>query len=257
MGLVLFERQGAVGTVTLNDPDSLNAMGEAMATEASALVGALAKEKLHAIILTGAGRAFSAGGDLQMLQRKTAIGAEENKRLMLAFYNSFLSLRSLGVPLVAAINGHAIGAGLCLACGCDIRLGTERAKFGFTFTKLGLHPGMGATFFVRQVIGHAAAGELLLTGRVIEAQEAFRLGLISQIAKEGEVVAVARRVVEELLECGPEATKQLLESIRSPLPTLGESLQREATCQSVNYAGQEFREGVQAVIEKRKPRFIF
>jgi len=255
MGLVLFEKIGAVGTVTLHDPDSLNAMGEAMAQEAASLVRSLAKERLRAIILTGAGRAFSAGGDLQMLQKKTAIGAEENRRLMLEFYNSFLSLRALGVPLVAALNGHAIGAGLCLACGCDIRLGSERAKFGFTFTRLGLHPGMGATYFVRQVIGHAAASELLLTGRVIDAQEAYRLGLISQIVKEGEVVAAAQRVVGEMLECGPEATKQLLESIRSPLPTLAEALNREATCQSVNYAGAEFREGVQAVIEKRKAKF--
>ena len=255
MALVLFEKIGSVGIVTLNDPDNLNAMGEGMARECASLVSTLTSEQLRAIILTGAGRAFSAGGDLQMLQKKTTIGPEENRRLMLDFYDSFLSLRSLEIPLIAAINGHAIGAGLCLACGCDVRVGSEKAKFGFTFTKLGLHPGMGGTFLVPQVVGHAAAAELMLTGRLIDAVEAQRLGLISQIAKEGGAVDVARRIAGEMQECGPAATKQLVATLRSRAPSLAEALQREASCQSVNYAGKEFFEGVQAVMDKRKPNF--
>ncbi|MBX7136944.1 MAG: enoyl-CoA hydratase/isomerase family protein [Oligoflexia bacterium] len=255
MTLVLFDKLNpAIGRITLNDPDSLNAMSEKMADEFAALVVKLRGDTaLRCLILTGAGRAFSAGGDLEMLERKTALSAAENKRLMLKFYDSFLSLLELNVPLIAAINGHAIGAGLCVACACDVRIAAVGAKLGFTFTKLGLHPGMGATWFLPRVVGLAAATELVITGRVVEAQDALKMGLVSRVLPADQIMNEVQRVADEILQCGPESIAQVLQSMRNPLPTLRESLVREADFQSVNYASAQFKEGVRATREKRKP----
>lgn len=258
MALVLYEQlPGRIGRITLNDPDNLNAMGEEMAGEIRELVRRLSSDakQLRALIITGAGRAFSAGGNLTMLERKTELSPEENRLRMQMFYDSFLSLLSLGVPLIAAINGHAIGAGLCLASACDLRVCSEKAKLGFTFTKLGLHPGMGATYFLPKVIGYAAALELLLTGRVITAEEGRRLGLISLVCPEGLVASEAEKLAAEISLGGGEAVRQVLESMRSGPHPLKNALEREALCQSLNYASTEFREGVRAAIEKRPAKF--
>ena len=257
MALVLFdERTPGVGTITLNDPANLNAMSEAMSHEFAALVISLkARRDLRAIILSGAGRAFSAGGDLQMLEQKTKKSGEENRQLMHLFYDSFLSIRLLGVPLIAAINGHAIGAGLCLASGCDIRVAAEGAKLGMTFTRLGLHPGMGATWFLPNILGIAAASELLLTARIIESAEAQSIGLVSKVVPAADVISCADAIAKEIISCGPQAVRQLLASLRNRAPTLDAALEREALCQSVNYASDEFKEGVRATIEKRAAKF--
>lgn len=246
-----------IGRITLNDPDNLNAMGEEMAAEFRALVTNLRGDatKLRAIILTGAGRAFSAGGNLDMLERKSQLSGEQNRLRMLDFYHSFLCLLDLNVPLIAAINGHAVGAGLCLASACDIRIASDKAKLGFTFTRLGLHPGMGASYFLPRVIGRAAATELLLTGRLIEAERAWSLGLVSNVVAPEAVLGEAERIAGEICECGPEAARQVLETVRAGLTDLEEHLQREALAQSINYASAEFKEGVRAAIEKRPAKF--
>lgn len=257
MGKVLFEKIGSsIGKIVLNDPESLNPMGQEMAAEFSTLTSTLAKEKeLRVLILTGAGRAFSAGGDLAMLEAKTKLSGEENKKGMLAFYDSFLGLFSLNIPVIAALNGHAIGAGLCLACACDIRIAAEGAKLGFTFTRLGLHPGMAATYSLPRVLGIGRASELLLTGRVIDANEAEKIGLVSKVLPQSEILKASEAIAGEILECGPEATKQLTETLRAGTSSLKASLDREAKCQSVNYASAEFLEGVRATKEKRKATY--
>jgi enoyl-CoA hydratase/carnithine racemase len=242
--------------ITLNDPDNLNAMGEEMAEEFSQLTSRLFEDRtLRAIVLTGAGRAFSAGGHLEMLEKKQQLSGEENRRLMHRFYRSFLSILDIGVPLIAAINGAAVGAGLCLASACDIRVAAEHAKLGFTFTRLGLHPGMAATYFLPRILGIAGASELLLTGRIITAIEGRDMGLVSHVVAQEEVVPRAIRIAEEIAECGPESVRQLLETLRGGYTTLDATLEREALCQSLSYASKEFGEGVRAAREKRKPTF--
>lgn len=256
MALVLFEkRTPTVGLITLNDPDSLNAMGEEMAEEFSHLISRLKNEKLRALFLTGAGRAFSAGGRLEMLERKCAIAPEENRALMMKFYRSFLCIRDLSVPSLALINGHAIGAGLCLAAACDFRIAVQSAKFGFTFTRLGLHPGMGGTFFLPKLVGVARATELMVTGKIIEAAEAERIGLVSKVVPADALGAQAESLVAEIMPSGPEAVAQLLATLRGDPQELQRALEREADCQKINYAGAEFAEGVRAAIEKRPPSF--
>ncbi len=245
-----------IATLTLNDEANLNAMSDEMAIEFAAAVQTLkAATTLRAVILIGAGNAFSAGGHLSMLEAKQAKSAEENRLGMLSFYNSFLCMRELRVPLIAAINGLAVGAGLCLACACDFRVAVESAKLGFTFLKLGLHPGMGATYFVPRIVGASLATELLVTGRVVSAQEAATSGIVSRLCGASDVIKEARAIASEILSCGPLATAQLLETMRGDVAILSQALEREARCQSINYASAEFAEGLVAVKEKRSARF--
>ncbi len=257
MALVLrtIDSEG-IATLTLNDEGNLNAMSDEMAQEFAATIQALQSEKaLRAVVLTGAGKAFSAGGHLSMLEAKRSKSPEENRVGMLAFYNSFLCMRDLNVPLIGAMNGAAVGAGLCVACACDFRVASDTTKLGFTFLKLGLHPGMGATYFVPRIVGSGMATELLLTGRVINADEAHRIGIVSRVCPVADVLKEARAIATEILSCGPDATAQLLQTMRGDPALLTKALEREAACQSVNYASAEFAEGVAAVKEKRSARF--
>lgn len=257
MKLVQLENpSSSIALITFNDPKNLNAMSEEMAGEFSTLVGELSKNNgLRAIVLTGAGRAFSAGGDLAMLERKTRLPGEENRRLMLNFYDSFLGILKLNIPLIAAINGAAVGAGLCVASACDIRISAKSVKLGFTFVKLGLHPGMGATYFLPRILGFSSAAELMLTGRMIEADEALRIGLVSKVVDDDKIRDEALAIAQEISQVGAEASRQLLESLRGGNTSLMQALEREALCQSINYASAEFKEGVSAVKEKRRPQF--
>ena len=255
--VLLSEIKAGVYRLTLNDETSLNAMGEEMAREFSLLIEKLAAiPELRALVLQGAGKAFSAGGRLDMLQEKIALSFEENERRMLEFYRHFLSFTKLGVPTIAACNGSAIGAGLCLACAADFRICVSQAKFGFTFSRLGLHPGMGATFFVPRVLGAAKARELLFSGRVIGADEALRIGLVSEVVESPALEQAVMRLVEELLGCGPRALRSLRTTLdRDCERELSESLALEARAQAHSYADPEFAEGLQAVREKRPACF--
>ena len=146
---------GKIGVITLADQARLNALTEPMGDAFSRLVDSIQanRQGVAAIVLRGEGRAFSAGGDLDFLRARRADSPESNVTMMLAFYRRFLAVRRLPVPVVAAINGPAIGAGLCLALACDVRVAAASAQLGVTFTKLGLHPGMGATHFLPRIVG--------------------------------------------------------------------------------------------------------
>ncbi len=242
--------------ITLNDEANLNAMSEEMAAQFSSLIADLRSNKsVNVIILSGAGRSFSAGGHLEMLDAKRSNSKEVNYSGMLSFYNSFLSILELQVPIIAALHGAAVGAGLCLACAADIRIAASNTKLGFTFLKLGLHPGMGGTFLVPRIVGKSIATELLLTGRIISCEEAYRIGLVSKIADPDHLIHDARSIASEILACGPEARLQLLETMRGDLAGLPVALEREAQMQSINYNSSQFSEGLAAVREKRTAKF--
>lgn len=245
-----------IATLTLCDEANLNAMSEEMAKDFKVAVQQLrAKKSARVVILAGAGKAFSAGGHLAMLDAKRSLSGEENRAQMLKFYESFLCVLDLQVPLIAALQGAAVGAGLCLACACDIRIASQDTKLGFTFLKLGLHPGMGGTYFVPRIVGSGKATELLVTGRIIGADEALRIGLVSKVCEREKLLDEARAIAQEILSCGPAATAQLLETMRGDGAHLEQALAREAVCQSINYASPEFAEGIAAVKEKRLPNF--
>src|SRR3990172_6814930 len=192
--LVRIEREGAVAVATLNDPERLNAMTEAMGQALSAAVAALSRDdSVRAVVLTGAGRAFSAGGDLEMIEGMARAGSaspggdvrRDNEAFMGRFYRLFLTLRALPQPTVAAVNGPAIGAGCCVALACDMRLAAREAKLGLNFVRLRLHPGMAPPWTLPRLLGPAHAAELLYGGRLLDGSEAERIGLVNRaVARE-------------------------------------------------------------------------
>ncbi len=258
MALVTLEDfGGGIWRLSLNDPDSRNAMSVEMGKEFRKAVETLSSNSsLRVLELRGSGTAFSAGGHLDMLLAKTKLSHEENRKQMLEFYDDFLSIVQLPVPLIASINGHAVGAGLCLAMACDVRIANERAKLGVNFVKLGLHPGMGATHFLPRIVGRAAAAELLFAGRIVTAGEAAALGLVSRALPEAEFEAETTALITDIAAAGPQSIRELKQSLsHGDAEALREALEREAECQALDYAGAEFLEGITAAREKRAPTF--
>jgi len=248
--------EGRVAVVRLNRPDKLNAMttelGDAFAEAVQTLNSEA--ETLGAVVVTGAGKAFSAGGDLQFLRDRHVDQPSRNAPIMRTFYQRFLCVRSLPVPVIAAINGPAIGAGLCFALACDVRIAAPKAKMGLTFTALGLHPGMGATHFLPSIVGPQVASELLLTGKVIQGDEAARCGLIARTAEDPLQAAVES--ASAMASAGPVAVRTTVRSLRMRQDVgLEQALQREADAQAQCYASKDYAEGVEAVAEKRAPKF--
>jgi len=244
-----------VAELVLNRPDTRNAMTAAMGREIRDVVAEVnARDDVRAVIVRGAGKSFSAGGDLDMLGQRSADTADGNRVAMRAFYGLYLSIRDLHVPSIAAINGHAIGAGACFAVACDLRYASAGAKLGFTFVKLGLHPGMGATHLLPRLVGPAVAADLLLTGRILEAAEAERMGLVNGVGDDA--VALARDKARAIAGCAPIAVAQTKASLRGALDrTLEDSLEGEARCQAVDYGTEDLAEGIAAVRAKRAPVF--
>ena len=173
------------------------------------------------------------------------------------FYARYLAIRNLPVPTIAAINGHAIGAGLCIALACDLRVAVGDAKMGMTFTKLGIHPGMGATYFLPRLIGTARACELFFTGRIFDAAEAERFGVVNRVAPRAEFDACVQSLAREIAACGPLAVRMVKKSIyRGAHHSLDEMLDYEALQQGITFTTEDAREGIMAVMEKRQPRFV-
>jgi enoyl-CoA hydratase len=263
--LLLLEREGAVALLTLNDPGRLNAMTEAMGRALAAAVESLAADDaVRAVVLTGAGRAFSAGGDLELLEQMARAGRASpggatrraHEEFMGRFYRLFLTVRALPQPTIAAINGAAIGAGCCVALGCDLRLAAREAKLGLNFNRLGIHPGMAATWTLPRLVGPAHAAELLYTGRLLDGAEAERIGLVNRAvgreALRDEALALARSIAEAA-PLALRATKRSL--LASPGATLDEQLDQEAREQARCYESADLLEGLAAARERRPPRF--
>lgn len=250
-------RESGVWVLTLERPDKLNALTEELGKVFQQRVDELAlNPALRAVVLTGAGRAFSSGGDLAFLQARAASAAQENAERMRAFYRRYLSVRDLPVPCVAAVHGAAIGAGLCLAMACDIRVVEDDAQLGFTFVRLGLHPGMGATHLAARALGPEVAARLLLTGDVIGGQEAQRLGLALESVPSGEALPRALALARRMANAAPLALRATLRSLRlASEAELERALWREADAQAHSYASEDLLEGIAALREKRPPRF--
>lgn len=247
-----------VAVVTLNSPKTLNAMTVAMGNEFVTAVDSLSKEpKLRAVVLTGAGSAFSAGGDISFLRSRIADTFDGNVLAMREFYSRFLCIRKLGVPVVAGINGHAIGAGFCVALACDIRVVSETAKLAINFTRLGIHPGMGGTYFLPKLAGYNAASHLILTGDTISGKDALRMGLVQGVYPSDDVLNQAVIVAEKIATASKIAVHESLVTLRAGDDVaLVNALQREAEAQAVCYAeGVDLNEALNALVEKRLPKF--
>lgn len=246
-----------VALITLDNPDLRNAMSDEMTSSWVAAIDELAADRsVRAVVVTGAGTAFCSGGNTSWIASEPDASVDRLRTRMMAFYRSWLSVRRLEVPTIAAVNGAAIGAGLCLALACDLRYAARGAKLGAPFVKLGMHPGMAATHLLPGVVGEAHARDLLLTGRVVDADEALRLGLVSR-------VHAPETFLDEVLEtaAGIAATAPIASRLTKLALADGghrdveACLQWEALAQPVTLATEDLQEGVRASQEKRPPVF--
>jgi enoyl-CoA hydratase/carnithine racemase len=246
-----------VAVVTLDLPERRNSMSTAMTESWVGLMGRLATdEALAAVVVTGVPPAFCAGGDLSWIVKDPDASVHDLRDRMLTFYRSWLTVRDLPVPTIAAMNGAAIGAGLAVALACDIRYVASDARLGVPFTSLGLHPGMATTWSLPDVAGMAVARDLLLTGRVVDGDEAVRLGLASAAYRPDEVLDRALEAADRVAAAAPVATRLTLEALRGGgHADHATALQWEALAQAATLATQDLQEGIAAASAKRRPRF--
>ncbi len=246
-----------VAVITLDNPELRNAMSEEMTKSWVEAIDLLAGDRgLRVVVVTGAGSAFCSGGNTSWIAGEPDATVDQLRERMLGFYRAWLSIRQLEVPTIAAVNGAAIGAGLCVALACDIRYAAAGAKLGAPFVKLGLHPGMASTYLFPEVVGEAAARDLLLTGRIVDAEEARQLGMVSRVidgdAFLDEVTATATGIAAN----APIATRYTKVALaRGRHADLETCLQWEAFAQPVTMATEDLQEGIAAVQEKRAPAF--
>jgi enoyl-CoA hydratase len=251
--------EDGVVVLTLDDPDRRNAMTEEMGDALTAATAQLADDAgLRAVVLTGAPPAFSAGGDLAMLEdlaRRTRDEGFDATETMRAFYRRFLTVRDLPVPVIAAVNGHAVGAGLCVALACDLRIVAEDAKVGLNFARLGLHPGMGGSWLLPRTVDQQRAAAWLYTGRLVSGAEAAAAGMALSAVAADEVLPAALELAGEIASASPVVVRQLKRTLDLHAPDLDTALAHEASCQAVNYGTEDLREGLAAGRERRTPAF--
>ncbi|MBW3562001.1 MAG: enoyl-CoA hydratase/isomerase family protein [Actinobacteria bacterium] len=253
-------RDGGIAVVTLDDPERRNAMTyEAGRALHDAFTDLGEDPDLRVAVLTGAGSAFSAGGDLDMLAehaRRTREEGYDASDAMREFYGLFLSIRELPVPAIAAVNGHAIGAGWCVALACDLDIVAEDAKLGMTFSRIGIHPGMGGSWFLPRMTHRQRAAELLYTGRLVSGADAAGWGLALEAVPADEVLDRSLELAREIAGSAPQVVRQLKRSLLSVHDrSLEEQLDVEAANQAENYGTDDVVEGIQAVRDHRQPRF--
>jgi 2-(1,2-epoxy-1,2-dihydrophenyl)acetyl-CoA isomerase len=249
------EIDGPVATLTLDRPSALNALTVPIKVALRDALDSIAVDpSVRAVILTGAGRAFCAGQDLAERDEPDAAPLDVELRER---YNPIIrALRSMGQPVIAAVNGVAAGAGASLAFACDLRIAAEEARFVLAFGRIGLVPDSGATWFLPRLVGPAKAAELALVGDAVDAAEALRLGLVSQVVPGDQLMSEAMALAVRLAEGAPLAlslTKGALE--RSLTIVLDEALEGEAKLQGIAGASADHAEGLAAFREKRPPRF--
>jgi enoyl-CoA hydratase/carnithine racemase len=255
---VLVERRGLAAFVTLNRPEAANALSKALVT---ALEGAFAElaaglkrgEDVRAVVVTGSGRAFSAGADLKerraMTLDQTWAFLDELNRLMNA-------VAAFPRPVIAAINGAAFGGGLELALACDIRLAADNAEIGLTEVRLGVMPGAGGTQRLARIASVAAAKELILTGRRVRAQRAYTLGIVSDVVPAENLADAAAKLAEEIAAAGPLAVAAAKRAIDGgAAQPLADALALEAACYEEVLASDDRNEGLAAFAERRLPVF--
>jgi enoyl-CoA hydratase len=259
VSVTLERTDGGVAVLTLDDPDRRNAMTEAMGDDLSARCAELAADgNVRAAVLTGTPPAFSAGGDLGMLEelgRRTREESFDATEHMRAFYRRFLAVRTLPFPVVAAINGHAVGAGLCVALACDLRIVANEAKVGLNFARLGLHPGMGGSWTLPRSLGEQQAALWLYTGRLFGGDEAAAAGLALESLPAARVLPAALELASEIAAASPVVVRQLKTTLAELPDDLGAALDREAAAQAVNYGPEDLAEGLAAGRERRTPTF--
>jgi enoyl-CoA hydratase len=251
---LLLSVQDRIATLTVNRPDKLNALNAALIGELGMAIDELqSREDVAGIILTGAGRAFVAGADISEL---TNLSALEGKRLARHGQEVFRRFEISPKPTVAAVNGFALGGGCELAMACQVRIATDAAKFGQPEVKLGVTPGYGGTQRLPRLVGRGRALQLLLTAEMIDAQEAYRIGLVNRVVAADQLLPAATALIQQMLMNAPLALAACIDAVDRGLEMpLDDALAMEATQFGVLIATSDTAEGTRAFLEKRPPRF--
>ena len=252
---LLFEIRDAVAFVTINRPEKLNALNDAVVQELAHAAERIASESaIRGAIITGAGtKAFVAGADIADLAQQ---GPFDGKARALRGQAVLRRVETCGKPVVAAVNGFALGGGCELALACHLRIASENAKFGQPEVKLGIAPGYGGTQRLPRLVGKGIALHMILTAEIIDAQEAYRIGLVNKVVPAETLLTEAERVVRSILLMGPLAVQLALEAVDRGLDmTLEEGLLLEANHFGLLAATRDMKEGLAAFLEKRAPKF--
>jgi len=252
---LFYEKKGPIAYVTLNRPKVLNALNKQVIAELRTVFEDSRDDSaVRGIILTGAGdKAFAAGADINEVLNDTPIEAEEKTRFGQAVTNL---IENLGKPVIAAVNGFALGGGCELSMACTIRLAAESAKFGLPEVKLGIMPGYGGTQRLSRLVGKGSALQLILSGGMISAQEAYRIGLVNEVVPSAELIGRAEAILNQIGANAPQSIKFALEAVNKGLETsLAEGLLIEASLFGILAATEDKKEGTSAFLAKRAPRF--
>jgi len=252
---VLYEKRGAIAYVTLNRPKVLNALKQAVFAELkSAFEDARNDPSIRGVILTGSGdKAFAAGADIAEMSNYTGIEAGEATRRAQEVTEI---IENLGKPVIAAVNGFALGGGCELSMACTIRLAVEGAKFGQPEVKIGIMPGAGGTQRLPRLVGKGRALQLILTGEVISAQEAYRIGLVNEIVPSSNLIPRAEAILNQIISNAPLGVKFSIEAVNKGLEaSVSEGLLLEASLFAVCAGSEDKKEGTSAFLAKRAPQF--
>ena len=252
---ILYSVKDKIATVTINRPDVLNALNwKTMQELQEAFLKAKTSEEVGGVIITGSGeKSFVAGADIKELATKDPVGAKE---FAVTSQEILHLIEHLPKPVIAAVNGFCLGGGCELAMACHIRVASENAKFGQPEVNLGLIPGNGGSQRLPRLVGKGRAIELLLTGNMIDAQEAYRIGLVNKIAPAGELIAASEEILNTIFKKGPVAVKLCLEAVNHGMElTLDEGIRLEANLFGMCFSTEDMKEGTQAFLEKRKAQF--
>jgi enoyl-CoA hydratase len=252
---LLFALTDGIARITVNRPDKLNALNAIVIAELGDAVTRIETDSaVRGVIVTGAGaKAFVAGADISEL---TEQGATGGRARAIAGQQVFRRLERCGKPVIAAVNGFALGGGCELAMACHLRVASENARFGQPEVKLGIAPGYGGTVRLPRLVGKARALELLLTGEMIDAAEAHRIGLVNRVVPAERLITEAEALLKTILSQGPLAVRACLETVNAGLEMgVDEALLLEANYFGLLSATEDMREGTKAFVEKRKPVF--
>lgn len=258
---VRYEARDMVGVITLDRPDNRNSMTpELLDAFLDASKRAKADASIRALVVTGTGACFSSGADFKStLQRddpNALTPAEAPHEKSYAMYVPFLSLLDIEVPVIGALNGHAVGGGFGLALVCDMRIGALEAKYGANFVKLGLAPGMSISYLLPRLVGMARASELLLSGRLVDGVEAERIGILNRALPAADVMPAALELARTIAANAPLAVRHTKAGIRRGLAlTVREAAMEEAVAQAETLATEDCKEGIAALLAKRAPVF--
>jgi enoyl-CoA hydratase/carnithine racemase len=252
---VIYDKKGSIAYVTLNRPKVLNALNKATINELrAAFEDARDDSTIRGVIFTGAGeKAFAAGADIAEIANNTAVEAEEATRRGQALTEL---IENLGKPVIAAVNGFALGGGCELAMSCSIRIAAESAKFGQPEVKLGVMPGYGGTQRMPRLVGRGPALRLILSGDIIDAAEAYRIGLVDELVPYAQLIEGAETVLKKIIANAPLSVKYALDAVNKGLETsVAAGLLIEASLFAVCASTDDKKEGTSAFLEKRAPKF--